>query len=50
VLDSANVSHDDLRAIGEQVRDIVRNSNLRWRDLFHVAADLAEVSAPIVAR
>jgi hypothetical protein len=46
VLDSANISRDTLRGIGQDIRDIVRDSNLRWGDLLNVASDMVSVMAP----
>jgi hypothetical protein len=41
VLDSANVSPEDLRSIADEVRAIVRSSNLSTTDLLLAGRELA---------
>ena len=45
VLESGNISVDDLRAIAGDVREIIRTARLSLRDVIHAAADLPDVYA-----
>jgi hypothetical protein len=48
VLDSANISRDDLRAIADDVEEIVRASNLAWDDVIAVGSALVDVYAGLL--